>query len=120
MVAQDESGLISDTSQVRAVRKIKFYQVDSIGGLEASYDEDQERVELSWDYPENDEVFYIIYRGQEENGIRMYETAEAGQRSFYDRKLQPGSKYSYAIKVKRKDGKTSPLSTHVNVQVTKK
>lgn len=117
MVAKDESGIFSDTSNIRAVRKIRFYKVDGVDEIQATYNSENKVVELSWDYPGNDQVFYVIYRGQEKHGMRMYETANSAQRSFYDKRLQEGTNYRYAIRVKRQDGKTSPLSSDVSVMI---
>jgi fibronectin type 3 domain-containing protein len=117
MVAKDESGKISDTSNIRSVRKIQFYKVDGVDEIQATYNSENKVVELSWDYSGNDQVFYVIYRGQEKQGMRMYETAKNDQRSFYDKRLQEGTNYRYAIRVKRQDGKTSPLSSDVSVMI---
>ncbi len=119
MVAKDESGKYSDTSNIRSVRKIHFYKVNGVDEIRATYNSEEGMVELNWDYPREEQVFYVIYRGNGKQRIRMYETANSDQRTFYDRRLQPEGKYSYAIQVKREDGKTSPLSSKVSVMVNK-
>ncbi|MBS3806741.1 MAG: fibronectin type III domain-containing protein [Bacteroidales bacterium] len=117
MVARDKSGLYSDTSDTRSVRSIKFYKLETAAGIEARYNQEEKRVQIKWDGPGGDNIFYIIYRGTPEKGLRMYQTADNGKSSFSDNRLVPGREYQYAIRVKRADGKTSPLSDRVTVQV---
>ncbi|WP_010662229.1 fibronectin type III domain-containing protein [Marinilabilia salmonicolor] len=117
MLSRDESGLLSDTSQVRTVRMVQFYEVEPVDDLNAIFNMENRQVELSWNYGGNEEVYYIIFRGDEEKSIRMYDTSSGEKQSFSDKLLQAGQKYSYAVRVKRRDGKTSPLSENVEVVV---
>ncbi|WP_291856135.1 hypothetical protein [Marinilabilia sp.] len=117
MLSRDESGLFSDTSQIRRVRKVEFYKVKPVEALTAVYNQENRQVELNWNHSGNEEVYYIIFRGDGEKGIRMYETAPGDRQAFSEKTLQPGQQYSYAVRVKREDGKTSPLSENVEVVV---
>ena len=116
LLAKDASGLYSDTSDIRAVRFIKFYQVDAIDGLQAAYNEEEQQVELKWNFP-GDEGYFIIYRGSKDKGLRMYETAGSDQMRFIDKRITQGASYDYAVQVKREDGKTSPLSENISIAI---
>ncbi len=116
LLAKDASGLYSDTSDIRAIRFIKFYQVDAVEELQASYDEEEEQVELQWEYP-GDEGYFIIYRGSSNEGLKMYETASLENKGFADKRILKGNSYKYAVQVKRKDGKTSPLSENISIAI---
>ena len=45
----------------------------------------------------------------------MYETTDLKELSFTDKRIIRGTRYEYAIQVKRDDGKTSPLSENITI-----
>ena len=120
MIAVDEGGLISDTSKIRQAKRMQFYEIDPIEDLNVSLSENQKQINLSWTYGSADEdLFFIIYKGKADEGLQMFETSGSNSASFTDEWVQKGQAYNYAIKVKRKDGKTSRLSKSVSIKIPK-
>ncbi len=119
MIATDNNGLISDTSETRIAQRIRFYKVSPVEELNATIIENKTQVSLTWNYSnEKENVFFIIYKGKADEGLKMFETSGGDSPSFTDEWVQKGNEYHYAIKVKRKDGKTSRLSKSVSIKIS--
>lgn len=119
MIAMDDSGLISDTSEIRIAEKTSFYKVAPVDELQAIVPENQGLIEISWEHPaSSDELFFILYKGEANGGLKMYETTKGNKTSFTDEWVKKGQEYHYAVKVKRKDGKTSRLSKSVSIKIS--
>ena len=118
MIAMDNSGLISDTSKMRIAKKIRFYKISPVEELNAAIAENKTHVNLTWSYSnENEDLFFIIYKGEADRGLKMFETSGGESVSFTDEWVRKGQEYHYAVKAKRKDGKTSRLSKSVSIKI---
>lgn len=108
--AEDESGLLSPPSNQRHVQ-ISGGKADAI---QLRYTRRIDHVVLEWDMAINEVARMVVYRGEDEEPIRLYGNSDGNQ--FIDRVLSPGKSYSYRISAIYTDGSSSQLSNLVIVK----
>jgi fibronectin type 3 domain-containing protein len=72
---------------------------------------DEKSIELYWNYPLEGVKQFNIYRAQGSQKVTLYEMLKIENvKMFYDKKIQIGTKYKYAIQALFKDGTMSEMS----------
>lgn len=118
LITRDESGLVSDTSEIRVAKTIRFYTLNPIQKLDGEAAENSQRINLQWNYQaDKKEFFFVIYRGQQNGGLKMYDTVIGDEFSYSDNMVRKGETYHYAIRVKQESGKTSALSKSISIKL---
>ncbi|MFI5192903.1 MAG: hypothetical protein ACHQD7_02565 [Chitinophagales bacterium] len=104
----DSSGLHSGKSfPLRVYVYAKGYR-GNIKKFEVAKVQDKNIVYLHWIAPSNDIRYYILYRGQDDHGLKMAGNIP-GTSSVFEDKIMPGN-YQYAIKAIYNNGDESALS----------
>jgi hypothetical protein len=106
--AEDQSGLQSDFSRPIRVTTVNRRAVNGAENLSAQYG-DRGAV-IRWTYPGDDlgDVFFVIYRRSGDGGFQQVGRSEEPR--FTDRSVRSG-RYEYQVRVFRKDGNQSPMSS---------
>ncbi|MBI1306965.1 MAG: hypothetical protein GC181_10220 [Bacteroidetes bacterium] len=117
--AVDSSNLVSDFSLSIAATPYDNGLRKGIENFEVVYNEDFEKVMLSWNYSflfckPNERVFFTVYRTSplDSNVMESYKSFEftGDNTSFQDDEIKSGKTYSYAVKILTDIGAESLLS----------
>jgi uncharacterized protein len=112
--AVDEAGLHSDKSFPLNVKVFDSGIRPAIRNFNVNKSSDGKSIQLSWEYSEKGDLWFVIYRSV--NGIDMttYKNLKADQHSFTDNNLTKGT-YQYSIKAVYKDGGESQILKSIPV-----
>ncbi len=114
-MAVDESGQVSRPSAAVKARVVNKRRLAPVSNLNAVYNEENKTVALNWDY-EEEGVRFQIYRNVGTDQVRRYKLVAENKTSFED-KFKAKETHYYAVKVIKKDGYKSTLSSIVSVSV---
>ncbi len=100
MVAVDSSNLISDMSAAIQAKPYYLGILPEIKNFNAVYDDKHKVCNLSWEYENLPDVYFVVYRSYENEPMRRYKTIKLSDiRIFADNDFANGiGKYFYAIK----------------------
>lgn len=97
---EDQSGLISELSQVVPVTIAKNEGDDVLLKIESKYSEGDNTVTLKWKSPNNikREVFNYVLFKREQNGLwEMYNSFDKNTNEYIDTKIEKGKHYEYKL-----------------------
>jgi len=113
MRAFDRSNLASEYAFAVYGRAYDDGKRPAVDNIRSSQNE--QTIQLQWDYEiKNSEVYFVIYR-QNEEGL-MEQHARVEQTNFSER-VKPGRSYIYAIRAYTSDGGQSALSQEITINV---
>ena len=107
----DSTGNRSEMSQKVYGKRIEDGIREKIQTFKANPKLDEKSIELYWNYPLEGVKQFNIYRAQGNQKVTLYEMLKIENvKMFYDKKIQIGTKYKYAIQALFKDGTMSEMS----------
>jgi hypothetical protein len=107
----DSTGNRSEMSQKVYGKRIDDGIREKIQTFKANPKLDEKSIELYWNYPLEGVKQFNIYRAQGNQKVTLYEMLKIENvKMFYDKKIQIGTKYKYAIQALFKDGTMSEIS----------
>jgi uncharacterized protein len=115
MVAVDESLLESKPSKPIMVKNHQMNNLKKIENVNVKVDRKAKQIELRWSYSDNTASNFLIYKGDENNPIRLYQQGSFNEKAFVDTELQINTVYIYSIKAISSDGRESSLSNLIRV-----
>lgn len=115
IIAIDDSKNQSPISQPLKATLVKKGIKPSVENFRAEIDRVNKHINLSWDYQQDNISEFQIYKAEGENLLRLYKSIEANIYKYADSNLLINRKYKYSIRVKFKDGSSTPLSKEVIV-----
>lgn len=111
----DSTGIHSAWSFAVHVRYSKSNTLPAVNTLKAYWDTTQKKVKLSWQYNDEGDYFFIIYRAAKDQTLVPWHSYDKGTQGCEDDELKQGS-YQYAIKVVyQRDRKESQMSKAIGV-----
>ena len=124
MVAQDSAKNISEPSITVGGRRFFDGKSDAIKTLEAVFDQKLKTIQVSWQiapvtdpFLKDKNFFIFIYRAKENDVLEKYQQiAGKNALTFIDDEVAKGQ-YRYAICMAFEDGKISPLTQEVVVNI---
>ena len=84
--------------------------------LQAKIDPEQNAIQLSWEYPNQQIRKVIIYRSLGTDNFRLYQSIQGDIKTFTDKDIKNNETYTYRIKVYLADNSPSKFSKAVKVQ----
>lgn len=114
VVAEDESGLMSERSKAYKIKQLDKRKVIGITDLKAFVSKENRMVKLTWTFPSTAEGFRI-YRGRNGESLRTHKFVDGKEREYYDKELKPNSEYIYLIVGELRGGYKSGYSKKVEV-----
>tara|TARA_R110002051_G_scaffold320294_1_gene405484 strand:- start:1024 stop:3135 length:2112 start_codon:yes stop_codon:yes gene_type:complete len=97
MVSKDEVGLESTPTESLSV----VWQGKSLDGEDLKFsgtvDRELRFINLSWRVKDQEVLEYRLYRGIEEEGLKLYKTLEGTTKGFNDVDLEINTRYSYGL-----------------------
>lgn len=114
--AVDQGGLRSGMSnEISVLYKKQLYRKNVLQ-LNGEFDKGEKAFLLSWLYDAPGKYKFLIFRGEHQGELKIYDSVEGQARSFKDNKFYSNQTgYSYAVKVLFEDGSESLLSEEVTV-----
>ena len=113
IVAVDDAGLHSDKSFPLNVKVYDSGIRPAIQNFTVIKSSDGKSLQLSWEYPEKGDYWFIIYRSVDGKDLMMYKNLSSDQHSFTDNNLTKGT-YLYSIKAVYKDGgESQPMKSRL-------
>ena len=106
--AVDSSGLHSPKSFPLNVRMYDSGKKKDITNFKVVKSADEKSLQLSWNYPEKGNYWFVIYRSVDGKDRMTYKNLSSDQLKFTDSNLKKGL-YKYSIKAVYKDGGESPF-----------
>ena len=106
--AVDSSGLHSPKSFPLNVRMYDSGKKKDITNFKVVKSADGKSLQLSWNYPEKGNFWFVIYRSVDGKDRMTYKNLSSDQLKFTDSNLKKGL-YKYSIKAVYKDGGESPF-----------
>ena len=124
MVAQDSADNISERSLTVGGRRFFDGKADAIKKLKAVFDEKQKAIQVSWQvapvtdpFLKDKNFFIFIYRAKESAPLEKYQQIEGKNLpAFVDDEIGKGQ-YRYALCMAYEDGKITPLTQEVIVDI---
>jgi uncharacterized protein len=117
ILAVDDSKLESEPAIPVKSKRIDTGVRKTIENLFAKADREKKQIVLAWNYEVTDEVErFEIYRGQEDEAIRIYTSLTGESNQFIDEKISVNSNYSYRLRAVYKDGGKTPLSKKIEIK----
>lgn len=124
MVAQDSAENISEQSLIVGGRRFFDGKSGGIQTLNAAFDKDKKNIQVSWQtapttdpFLKNKDYFIFIYRGLANAPLEKYQQVEGKKlTAFTDDEVSKGQ-YRYALCVVYDDGKMTPLTQEVLVDI---
>lgn len=124
MVAQDSADNISERSLTVGGRRFFDGKADAIKKLKAVFDEKQKAIQVSWQvapvtdpFLKDKNFFIFIYRAKENAPLEKYQQIEGKNLpAFVDDEIGKGQ-YRYALCMAYEDGKITPLTQEVIVDI---
>ncbi|MBK8623350.1 MAG: hypothetical protein IPN79_16695 [Saprospiraceae bacterium] len=110
--AVDDAGLISPDAGVLTLKSYYRKIIEPVTNLTLSLTEDKRAARLQWNYQNQTNVNFSIYKNINETGYITYKIVK-GQTSFEDIKIKKGDIVKYRVKVVDQDGKQSEFSEEV-------
>jgi fibronectin type 3 domain-containing protein len=120
LIAKDEAGLRSEVASVLRVKTAGPAKDLSIVRFSAVEDAQKQEVLLSWEFEqasENPVQRLILYRATADAPLLTLTSAKPHAQAFTDESVKEGRRYAYAYKVVYSDGRRSPMSEVVRVQL---
>ncbi|MEL6988302.1 MAG: hypothetical protein AAGK97_10770, partial [Bacteroidota bacterium] len=87
-----------------------------IESFKASYNRDNNKTLLEWDYTGKDLYEFWIYRAEADNPMTLFRTTDETARSVEDDLVKKDLNYRYTIKAKFKNGAETPFSEEIRIQ----
>lgn len=115
--AKDDDDLVSVMSNVLHVKIIDTKVRPDVQDLKAAGVNNNNQVQLSWNYTKSADCHFIIYRSYNGSTFRVYKSVDGSELSFTDTDLIGGGTYTYAVKAVYEDGGQSMLSKKVNLVI---
>jgi hypothetical protein len=110
LVAKDNAGLYSDTSQI-VLQKLFTGVRKPIASLSFTYDIEAKTIKIDWPTPKQKVRKYLLYRqSPNESYISQYKIFEGNFGSFIDKAIVPNKPYSYRLMAELEDGSETKLS----------
>lgn len=109
LLAIDDAGNHSDTSFSVLARPLNYKEIDAIQNFTLRHNSSNNKIELSWDYQEEEAIQFLIYRNNGNNQVRKYKVI-SGTAQRFEEEVAEGI-YYYAIKVLGREGRKSGLSS---------
>lgn len=116
--AVDDADLESELSVPATVRIYDQVFREEITAFNVSYDPDEKRVSISWEYPEQENCHFMLYRSYQDNGLVMYTSFGPEKRRYVDVDVNKPGSYAYALKAVYPDGGKSALSETGTVEIS--
>ena len=117
IIAQDQSGLVSEESKRITVKVIPKQRLDSIGQWDLTYSKLDKAVKLTWEYPMQDGLYFVIYKKNKEGELTAIDFVE-NAKLYIDTAIKTGNTQSYAIKPVLRKGAEGKISDIKNVLIT--
>jgi hypothetical protein len=117
MVAIDSSNLVSENSPLISVRTFDRGLRPEVNGLKVNHDSEKKSNVIEWNYSQNGEYSFLLYRSYQNLGLVKFAKVEGGKTSYIDSDLIGNGQYSYAVKAVFKDGGESPVTKAQSVFV---
>jgi fibronectin type 3 domain-containing protein len=115
--AVDDADLESEWSVPATVRIYDQVLRGAIQAFNVSYDPEEKSVSISWEYPEEQNCHFMLYRSYQDNGLAMYASFGPEKRSYVDVDVNKPGSYAYALKAVYPDGGKSALSETGRVEI---
>ena len=113
----DSTGCRSARSFAVHVRSNAVESVPSPGNLQATLDNKRHRVQLSWQYKDEGDYFFVVYRSVNNGTLDAWNSFDKNTLSGEDAQVASGT-YRYAIKIVYRDRPaSSPVSKPVQLLV---
>lgn len=114
--AVDSVGLVSDT--IRPIRiKTSASKIPPVNNVQIVIDSKTKIANLSWSHPMLGDIKYVIYKEIAGEGYILLKVNSADKKAIFDRNIEKGKQYNYAIKVMHNDGRKSVFSDVVSINI---
>lgn len=112
--AVDLTGLRSDKSHSFTLKIFEVKPLDEVMQLKADYNKVENSVKLTWSYPMDDNLYFVVYKSVDDGRFRAYESVE-NINEFIDKNIAKGEvKYAIVV-VNKKTKQESKMSETVTV-----
>lgn len=111
VLAIDESGLESTPAPSVSVQVRRMGVRPKVKGFYVAPNYEQQRMEISWRYKEDNVAEFEIYRAGQDGLLRLWRKAPTGTKVIYDTNMTVNTKYVYKIRAVFKDGNVSETHT---------
>jgi hypothetical protein len=115
LIAVDSSKNESEPCNSVFARKLDEGIRPEVTNIKTQVDNVKKQIEISWDYPYQDVTHFILYRAQNEGGLKYYKMIPGEETKFIDNKIEINTIYRYKIKSTFSDGSESTLSDEIIV-----
>lgn len=115
--AMDDDSLVSGKCMPVSARIYDTGMRDDIENFEVRYDSSSGKMELSWNYPQNEEHYYVIYRSFNGSDFTVYKSVSGTENNFVDNDLLGSGSYEYAVMALYDDGGQSKLTDKLQVVI---
>ena len=115
LIAMDDAGLESDPSSPIVLEVFDDGYRPPIETFNANYNEDNNKILLSWDYEGKDLYEFWIYRAESDDPMTLFRTTDDTTRTVEDDLVRKDLNYRYTIKAKFKNGAETPFSDEIRI-----
>lgn len=116
VVAVDSSGLHSMV--IRPVRlKSHKSKIPPIYNFNVSVDNKTGQANLTWLHEFSSDIKFVIYKEIDDSGYNLLKVNNASKTDLFDKNIQKGKSYNYAVKVMHEDGRKSKFSRVVSINL---
>lgn len=113
----DSTGIHSARSFAVHIRFAEAHTLPMPDSPEAEWDDKQKTVKLNWQYDNDKDYFFIVYKGLQGGALVPWHSFDKATLFYKDNQVKKGS-YQYAVKVVLKDhSKSSAISKPVKIVV---
>lgn len=115
LFAVDESGLRSDPVSPIVAAKIPTQVKEAVTIGKPTIDREQKLIRLTWRYEPGGVMRYQVYRAAEGEKLKLYQTIDASQQEFVDKRLTVNTIYTYQVVAVFRTGARSAMGEKVIV-----
>ena len=119
LTAIDDNGLLSENSKPLTIRIYNSGMQSGVSNFKVELDGDKKSIVLAWEYEENSECSFLIYRAYNGTGLQMYANTEVGSKIYVDKNIAIAGTYTYAVKAISKNGNKSVLSDSIKIEINR-
>lgn len=116
ILAVDDSKLESEPASPVRAKRIDTGIRAEMTKVYAAVDRESQQISIAWEYDNSNVENYIIYRGREDEPVRIYKSLTRESNRFIDKDLIVNSRYYYRLQAVYQDGGKTPLSKKVEVK----
>lgn len=114
--SEDDAGLLSEPCFPVTVKIPPAVKKPGVSQFHAYWDNSKKRVRLEWELTSPKCSRILIYRGFNEGGLQMFDSLDAVETGFEDRKTPYAGAYAYALKPIYPDGTEGPLTEIITIR----